>query len=469
MPVRLLLLATVLLAGCTVGPDFKQPVVVGANAPWLGPAAPGIVVTDWWQSLGDPVLAHLIETATANNADIRTAEARLREARANRDAAAGARLPAVDARASFTQTQLSKNGQFPIASIPGFNRQFGLFDAGFDAAWELDLWGGNRRAVEAAGRRAESAAARLAETRLQIIAEIGRSYADLRATQARLQAFDADAGYRATLASLTLQRADAGEASAMEASAATARAADARAPIAGASADQAAAIYRLALLTGQPPEALATSLATPAPIPEPPAIVAAGLRSDLLTRRPDVRAAQADLAAATADIGVATAELFPKLMLVGSLGQQSQGLPDIASGGSTRFGIGPSFSWPIFAAGRIRAQVRGADARADAAAAAYEKAVLTALSDSETALNRYAATGVALADREAALAAAERAASLGRQRFESGEDDRLALLEAQSNATAAKQRAIAARADHFTAYVSLTKALGGGWVETPAN
>ncbi len=469
MPVRLLLLATVVLAGCTVGPDFKQPVVAGATAPWLGPAATGVVDPDWWQSLGDPVLTHLIETATANNADIRTAEARLREARANRDAAAGARLPAVDARASFTQTQLSKNGQFPIARIPGFNRQFGLFDAGFDATWELDLWGGNRRAVEAAGRRAESAAARLAETRLQIIAEIGRSYADLRATQARLAGLEANAGYRATLASLTSQRAGAGEASAMEASAATGRAADARAPIAGARADQVAAIYRLALLTGQPPEALATSLATPAPIPEPPAIVAAGLRSDLLTRRPDVRAAQADLAAATADIGVSTAELFPKLTLVGSLGQQSQGLSDIASGGSTRFGIGPSLSWPIFAAGRIRAQVRGADARADAAAAAYEKAVLTALSDSETALNRYAATGTALNDREAGLAAAERAAGLARQRFEKGEDDRLALLEAQSTATAARLRAIAARAEHFTAYLALTKALGGGWATPPAN
>ena len=196
-------------------------------------------------------------------------------------------------------------------------------------------------------------------------------------------------------------------------------------------------------------------------------LLAAGLRSDLLTRRPDVRAAQADLAAATADIGVATAELFPKLTLVGSLGQQSQSLSDIGSGGSTRFGIGPSFSWPIFAAGRIRAQIRGADARADAAGAAYEKAVLTALSDSETALNRYAATGTALAEREAALDAAQRSAGLAQKRFASGEDDRLAVLEAQSTATAAGLLAIAARADHLTAYVSLTKALGGGWNDAP--
>jgi NodT family efflux transporter outer membrane factor (OMF) lipoprotein len=463
----LLLAGAALLAGCTVGPDFRQPVVAGANGQWIGPAAPGAVDALWWQSLGDPVLAGLVESAIRGNADIRSAEARLREARANRDTAAGGRLPSVNAKAGFTQTQLSKNGQFPIESIPGFNRQFGLFDAGFDAAWEIDLWGSNRRTVEAAGRRTESAAAGLAAMRLQIIAEVGRSYADLRATQARLQGLDADAGYRAVLASLARQRADAGEASAIEANAANARAADARALIAGARADQSAAIYRLALLCGQPPDALANSLSTAAPIPEAPPIVAAGLRSDLLTRRPDVRAAQADLAAATADIGVATAELFPKLTLVGSLGQQSQSLSDIGIGGSTRFGIGPSFSWPIFAAGRIRAQIRGADARADAAGAAYEKAVLTALSDSETALNRYAATGTALAEREAALDAAQRSAGLAQKRFASGEDDRLAVLEAQSTATAAGLLAIAARADHLTAYVSLTKALGGGWNDAP--
>ena len=462
---RPFLLATAtLLAACTVGPDFRQPVVAGASGQWIGPAAPGAVDTLWWRSLGDPVLTSLIETATAGNADIRTGEARLREARANRDTAAGGRMPNIDAKASFAQTQLSRNGQFPIASIPGFNRQFGLFDAGFDASWELDLWGGHRRAVEAAGRREESAAASLADARLQIIAEVARSYADLRTTQARLQALATDSGYRGSLAMLTRQRVDAGEAPASEASAATIRAADARAPIAGAKADLQAAIYRLALLAGQPPEALAGTLDTPAPLLEPPALVAAGLRSDLLTRRPDVRAAQADFAAATADIGVATAELFPKLTLIGSLGQQSQSLSDTASGSSTRFGMGPSFSWPIFAAGRMRAQVRGAGARADAAAATYEKVVLAALSDSETALNRYAAARTALADREAALAAADHAASLAQQRFGSGEDDRLALLEAQSTAAAANLRAIAARADRFTAYVSLTKALGGGWI-----
>src|SRR5690606_28992841 len=150
-------------------------------------------------------------------------------------------------------------------------------------------------------------------------------------------------------------------------------------------ADARAAAYRLALLTGQPPEALADRLLVRAPIPNGPAAVAAGLRSDLLRRRPDVARAERELAAATADVGVATAELFPRFSLLGSIGRQARNGGDLDAGGSTRFTVGPSLHWPIFAGGAIRANIRAAGARADAAAARYEQAVLTALSDSETA------------------------------------------------------------------------------------
>jgi NodT family efflux transporter outer membrane factor (OMF) lipoprotein len=458
-----LLLGLALLGGCTVGPDFKRPVVAGADAPWVGDAAPGAVDAQWWKALGDPVLDALVEAATAGNLDIREAEARLREARADRKAAGARGMPQVNVVASAVETQLSRNGPIPIYRLPGFENRFPLFDAGFDASWEIDLWGAARRGVEAATARTAAAEARAGDVRLQVIAEIGRSYAELRANQARLASLQADAGLRAEIAALSLQRFTAGEAPRSEAVEAARRADVARARIAGAEADVRQAGYRLALLTGRPPEALLQQLAAPAPIPKPPVIVAAGIRSDLLLRRADVRAAEADLAAATADIGVATADLFPRISLIGALGLQAQSLGDLAGSDSARFQVGPSFSWPIFSAGRIRARIAAADARADAAGARYEKAVLSALSDSETALNRYAATRRARGDTEAALGQTHVAAALAAERFRKGEDDRIAMLEAQSAGQAAELQAISARTETLAGYLAVAKSLGGGW------
>jgi NodT family efflux transporter outer membrane factor (OMF) lipoprotein len=228
-------------------------------------------------------------------------------------------------------------------------------------------------------------------------------------------------------------------------------------------ADGRAAAYSLALLTGRPPEAMTALADTPAALPAAAPAVGVGLRSELLRRRPDVRQAERDLAASKADIGIATADLFPKLSLVGGIGQQSRDTANLATALSGRYQIGPSLYWPIFSAGRIHAQIRAADARSDAAAARYEKAVLGALSDSETALNRYAAANDQLADRNAARAASAKALELARQRYHAGEDDLLNLLDAQSDFSQTDQAALLAQATQLTALIALYKALGGGW------
>ena len=455
-------LAVVALAGCTVGPNHVPPTV--ASAPeWSEPAAPGAVDTAWWRTLGDPVLTELIETAAHRNLDVREAEARLREARALRDAAVGGSLPEIGASASATRNRLSRNGQIPIGSIPGFDRNFSLYDAGLDASWEIDLWGHDRRTVEAAGARAEAAEEARRDTLLRIVAEVARDYAELRGAQARLASTRADAEAQGGIAGLVDQRYQAGEAARFDFARADAQAKTTAAAIPGIESDVRAAAYSLALLTGQPPEALAAKLLAPAPLPASPAKVAAGLRSDLLLRRPDIRRAERDLAAATADVGVATAELFPRFSLIGSIGQQAQSTGDLDLGGSTRFSIGPSLHWPIFSGGRVRAQLRAADARADAAAARYERAVLTALADSETAINRYAATQATRAAREGALAQSKVALDLAQQRYRAGEDDLVNLLDAQSaHSLAERQTADAAEAE-LTALTTLYKALGGGW------
>lgn len=454
------------LMGCTVGPDFVRPKPPGEHGAWLTPADTSPFDPAPWRSLDDPILSALIEKALAGNLDIAEAEGRLREARATRDATAGRALPSVDANGSAQRQQVSRNGQLPVGNIPGFERQFTLFDLGFDASWEIDLWGGTRRAIEASNRQVEAAGARANDVRLQIVAEVVRTYAELRASQQSLASARDDATAQEQIADLVLQRYQAGEAARFDDSRAEAQARTTAAAIPGLDADVRAATYALALLTGQPPEALAPSLLQPATLPLPPANVAVGLRADVLRRRPDIRAAEADLAAATANVGVETANMFPKFTLTGGLGQQARKAGDLFSLDSTHFQVGPSLTWPIFDAGRIRAQIRAADARAEQAGARYAKAVLGALSDSETAINRYAAALATVRERDAARAGSATSLDLAGQRYRAGEDDLLTLLDAQSTYSNADRGAVQARQQALEAYAALVKALGGGIADT---
>lgn len=464
-PVLALTLAVV-LQGCTVGPDYHRPAVAGADASWTKAAsasdtAPVDVAP--WRSLHDPVLTELIETAVAHSLDLREAQANLRAARAQRDAAAGHKLPELSVSGSAGEQQVSANGELPVNHIPQFNRRFSLYDVGFDASWEIDLWGGTRRTVEAAERRTEAAAARQQDVLLQVVAEVVRSYADLRGSQASLAAARKDAEAQNGIAQLVQQRFQAGEASNLDDAQAQAQAHNASAAVAGIDASVHAAANELALLTGRAPESLADLAASERSIPLPPASVAMGLRSDVLKRRPDVRAAEADLAAATSDVGIETANLLPTVSLVGSLGQQAQHPRDLGEGSSTYFNIGPSLHWPVFSGGSIRAQIRGANARTDAAAARYEKAVLEALADSETAANRYAAARTALDERDTARARRAAALEMTRERFEKGDADKVEVLEAESTYAAADRARVGAAQESLQDYAALVKALGGGW------
>jgi outer membrane protein TolC len=230
-----------------------------------------------------------------------------------------------------------------------------------------------------------------------------------------------------------------------------------------------AAAFKLALLTGRAPEAVTGLIDTPAPLPALPANLTVGMRADMLRRRPDIRAAEADLAAATANVGTETANLYPRLSLTGSFSQQSRRPGDLVSNDSLGFSVGPRLSWAIFDAGKVRAQIRAAGARADAATARYTKAVLAALADSETAINRYAAATATVHDRDAARAASQMALDLARQCYKAGEDDLLALLQAQTAYSNADRAATGARQTALETYATLVKALGGGWLEPAAD
>lgn len=455
-------LVLIALAGCTVGPDYRRPETRVGNA-WVEKGTPGQIDPVWWQSFGDPELTRLIERALASGPDLAEARARLAEARANRDAVAGGRLPSVEASGSATENVLSENGQIPVGQIPGFTRDFTMFDLGFDASWELDFWGRRTRQVEGASARVEAADAARQDVMLTLIAEVARAYIDLRAAQADTATATATASADAEAARLTLLRFNAGEASRIEADRAEAQARTSAGAVANARSQAAAAAYRIATLVGEPPEAIVPALNVPAPLPIAPDAILTGVRSDLLARRPDVRRAERELAAATADIGVATADLFPRFSLFGGVGQQARTIGDLFSGGSTRLQVGPSFSWPIFSGGTIRTQIRAADARAQGAAARYDKAVIGALSDSEGAINRFLNARAALAEAEAALTRERSAFALAEQRATRGEDDRLALLRAQTSLTTTQTRHDTAAAAKGQAAIALFKALGGGW------
>ncbi len=457
---------SVILTACAVGPRYVSAPVVVAAQDWSAPATTTAVEPRWWAALADPTLSELVSAALEHNADLRSAAAQMREARETRAAVWGAGIPQVVAGATAGRNELSTNGEFPINSIPGFKRRFNLFDAGFDASWELDFWGRTTHAVAAADARVAAAVEAGRAVQVQMIAEVVRNYVDLRSAQERLASARADVATRVQATLIQEQRWRAGEIARSEAVHAAEQEAVARSAVPALDADVHAAAAALSVLTGQPPEALSSLVGAAAALPASPPAAGVGLRSELLRRRPDVREVERELAAATADEGVATADLFPRVTLGAAVGQQARDTGNLFTPGSARYQFGPSLSWPVFSAGRLHAQLRAAKARTERAAAAYEKAVLNAFADSETALNRYAAARESRHARDQARLAAAQLQSLAEQRHTAGEDDLLSTLDAQSEYHAAEAAASRAHADELTALAMLYKALGGGWEDT---
>jgi len=454
-----------LLTGCAVGPDY-EPAEIDTGAGWTQTGAAG-AVTDadlarWWRRFGDPTLDRLVESALAQNLDIREAAARVSEVRALRDAAAGGYWPTANVNTSLSRRRLSNNGPFPVGKLPGYPRNQTVYELGFDASWELDVFGGTRRAVEAADARLEAANELLRAARLSVVAETARVYLALRGAQHEQQALDAAVAASRASTELVKQQLDAGEvpeAALAQAEAALA-AVEAQLPMAEAQVRTAA--LSLGILLGELPESeagLADSAAAYvklAPLP-------VGERADILRRRPDVRAAERQVAAATADIGVTTAELFPKFGIAAGGGFESLNTSNFFNSGSQRFDITPFISWRIFDGGRIHAQINAREARQEAAALAYEKEVKAALTDAERALTRYNLGLVALQHQDTAVTAARRNYGFADMRYRAGEISLLELLDAERALRAAESAYALTHTRAATDLVALFKALGGGW------
>ena len=461
-------LLPLLVSGCALGPNYEAPQPNIASG-WTGEAQEGAVTSGpvttgaWWKDLNDPLLDALVDDMLTRNLDLREAQARLAEARANNAAVRGGSLPQVSTSTSANQVVLSENGQLPIGQIPGVSRDFGLFDVGFDASWELDLWGRQARQREAADARTQAAGLSVEATRLQLIAELARAYVTMRLAQSDAASARESLAQRQKLAELVGLLGSAGEVGQIEVNRAQGEAQNAALALTSAEASARAAALQVARLVGAQPADLLARLEVAGAIPAPPGAISAGLPSELLRRRPDILGAERELAASSADIGVARADQFPRLSLGLAFGQQARAVTDLFGSDSSRLQAGPSLFWPIFNGGRARAMVRAADARAQAAAARYDAAVIGALADSEAAINRYDRS---LAGLSAANAAAQREDAIYRlalQRQSAGEDDRLALARATLARLASTQQRARAQASAVESSIALHKALGGGW------
>lgn len=488
-----------LLAGCTVGPDYRRPqsemparwrelpgdglfgpATRPASAPADDPSPPTTQPADlaqWWRSFSDPQLDRLIERVATANLDLKIAEARVREARAQRGLIAGERYPLVNASAAYARREPSENGAearlfSPLTGLIGLSRSdlgYELYQAGFDASWELDLFGRVRRGVDAADANTEAAVEGRRDLLVSLQAEVARNYIEMRSAQRRLALARDNVAAQAATLELVRQRRSVGAVTDLDVSLAAAQLSVSEAYIPVFVRQIRLSLHALSVLLAEDLETLSGELSVSAPIPAPGEILPLGVPADLLRRRPDIRRAERQLAAVTAQIGVAVADLYPRIGTGGTFGIETTRFSEAGDWDSHGFGLGPWFRWPLFEGGRIRANIDMQDARHAQALALYERVVLNAVREVEDALvacTTEQARRRSLAD---AVESSRQAVELAQLSYEEGATDLLAVLDAQRTMYAAQDAL--ATADQITALslIGLYKALGGGWDENEVN
>jgi NodT family efflux transporter outer membrane factor (OMF) lipoprotein len=462
-----------LASGCTtVGPNYQRPnVAVPERFQEAIPSgASDADLAGWWRGFGDPQLSALIELAVAQNLDVQMAAARIREARALERSVGAAGSPQVAAQASATRQRISENA-IPVPPGSGGGAAFGLpgsefntFRVGFDASWELDLFGRTHRSVEAANARTGAAVWNRRDVQVSVAAEVASAYFRLRAAQAELANAQAELDRQERLERLIAAQVRGGLTDGQELSGQSSARAAAAAAIPAFEAEAKAEIHALGVLVGSTPEALTARLREAAAIPAAPTIPA-GLPSDLLRRRPDIRAAERNLAASTADIGVAVADLYPRISLTAAPALVSTALASLLEWGSRSFSVGAALDWPLFDGGRRRATVEAKNARQEQAMIAYRKTVLGGLRDVEDALSRIDADRVQLAERQEAVREAARAEQLSNTRYRGGLVTYADVLTQQARRLSMEKQVVETRGALARDTASLAKALGGGWPE----
>ena len=449
----------VLLAGCTtVGPDYEPPAAKTPEQWSTGAAATArdsALLNFWWEAFQDPVLSQLVTRAQADNFDVKQALARLREARAQRGIADAALLPSVTAGGSAGRTRTGED--------TGAGKTSERYSAAIDASWELDLFGGKRRAVEAADATWQAAGESLSDVRVSLLAEVALRYVEVRSSQQLIAIAEAGLAARSETFDIARWRNEAGLTTQLDVDQARVALEQVRAQIPPLRTSLHQSMHALAVLAGQPPGALNEQLAAPAPVPTAPAAIAIGLPADLLRHRPDVRVAERKLAAQTARIGVAEAERYPSFPLTGSLGVEALSAGDLFSAGNLTAQAAARVAGTIFDGGAIRQNIAVQTARQEEALAFYEAAVLKALREVEDALVAHANGRMRRDALAEAVNAAESAFALARDQYTSGLTGFQTVLDTQQSLLSAQEQLAASEAGITSSLIQLYKALGGGW------
>lgn len=452
------------LSGCAVGPDYEVPqpeLPARWGAGRAARAEPAPRLRTWWRRLGDGELDRLMAEAVAGNLDVASAKAKVRAARATYRQQVGTLFPQVTGTASATRgdngDRVSSGGDVTVSS------GYGEYQAGFDASWEVDLFGANRRGAEAAHYGVQAAGDDLDAALLTLVGDVASYYLDARGYQAQIALARRTAASQRATEALTRRKLDAGAASAVDTANAAGQAASTQADIPELEAAYAASVHRLSVLTGQAPAALAGRMAAARPVPAPRGAPARGIPADVLANRPDVRAAERGLAQSTALVAQAEANRYPAVSLTGTINATGAQVGDLARASSISWSFGPTLTVPVFTGGQLKALVEVAEAERDQSFLAYRAAVLTALEDVENASVSLSRQRVKAAALVTAVASYREAARLSHALYESGSSSFLDVLTAERSLYSSELALIQSRVATAKYYVALHKALGGGW------
>lgn len=456
-------LAAAVGAGCAaVGPNYVKP-EIPAPAKWSSQAPNGLAegkldsnrLASWWDALDDSVLSDLIHRAVSNNLDVKDAKSRIREARAERGIAKADFHPTIDGSGSYTRSRGSKD--------TGGGSVSNLYSTGLDSSWELDIFGGVRRSVEATQGDLEAVEEDLNDVLVTLASEVGLAYVDLRSYQAQLAVARKNLESQEETYKLTKWRSDAGLTTDLAVQQARYNMESTRSQIPALRTGMEESMNSIAVLLGVQPGSLRAELEADKPVPAPPREVAVGVPADVLRQRPDVRRAERELAAQTARVGVATADLYPKLTLSGSIGLDALTFGSLFSASSHSYSLGPSFSIPIFNAGALRLKVDVQTELQEQKLIAYEQSILDALKEVENALVAYSEEQNKRQALIEASDAARQAANLAEKQFSAGLTGFEDVLEAQRSLLTFESSLAESNGTVTSNLIRLYKALGGGW------
>lgn len=454
------------LSGCaTVGPDYVRPDTLLPTT-WHSELKSGLIADEmnpqtlaaWWSTLNDPELSSLIDRAVAGNLDVKQARARVREARARRGIATAGLLPTFDATGAITRNYSSIDSGTDKTSETS-----DLYTASFDANWEIDIFGGVRRSIEASQADLEASQEYVRDVLVSLLSEVAVNYIDLRKFQSLLAIAEGNLASQNETHQLTSWRYQAGLSDELSVQQARYNVEQTRAQLPTLRTGKEEALNRIAVLVGEEPGKVHSLLEKHVPVPVIPSQLTVGVPADVLRNRPDVRRAERELAAQTARIGVATADLYPKFTLNGSIGFETLKVSTLSTSQTWSLGGGPGISWALFKGGAIRQNIEVQSALQEQALIKYETAILSALEDVENALVAYGEEQIRRDSLQEAAQAAQKAVELAKYKYQSGLTDFYNVLEAERSLLTIQELLAQSNGTVASNLVRLYKALGGGW------